>query len=414
MRFHDDEGGQAIVLIGASALALLLAVAVAIGAGPLFAARRAAQDAADAAAVAGAIAMYQEGTQEDIVAAARADAARNGYAAPNVVSANSFTDGAGVTVTVDRPPLTGAHAGDDLYVEVRIEFPVRGVFLLGAPPSLSVRAIASTVSERAPDAIVTLDPGGTSLTTSGSASISARGADIIVASRSSQAVRTEGSSQIRAEPPHRIRVAGGTSGGGFTPPPETGVTVPVNDPFAAYPPPDTDGVPVRTCCGPVLSPGIYPGGINTSGTVTMQPGIYILQGGGLSLQGGASRISGTGVLIFNTTSSYPATGGTCGPIEFQSNSFDLTAPTSGTYRGLVLWQDAACTLPMSLGGSASGQVVGTIYLPTAAFEMGGSSTVNLNSAVVTRSIDLSASSQMRVTFDRRVNAQRLVDPALSE
>ena len=401
---HDDEGGQAIVLIGASALALLLAVAVAIGAGQLFAARRAAQDAADAAAVAGAIAMYQEGTQTDIEAAARADASRNGY-----------TDGTdGVAVRVERPPLSGPNAGDDLYVAVVIEFPVRGVFLLGAPPSLSVRAIASTVSERAPEAVVTLDSSGTSLSTSGSSSISVTGADIVVASRNSEAIRTMGSSRIQATPPNGIRVAGGTRGGGFSPPPQTGVTVDIDDPFSGYPTPDAAALPVQTCCGAVLSPGVYPGGINTSGTVTLQPGIYVLQGGGLSLRGGSSRIVGAGVLIFNTTSSYPATGGTCGPIDFQSTEFDFTAPTSGVYRGLLLWQDIACTETMTLGGSASGRAVGTIYLPGAGLQMGGSSRLDLNSAVVTRTLDLSASSDMVVRFDARLNARRLVDPALSE
>lgn len=404
MRFHDDEGGQAIIVIAASALALLLAVAVAIGAGQLFAARRAAQSAADAAAVAGAIAMFHEGTTDDIRAAAQDAAARNGH-----------TDGVGgVAVIVERPPVSGPHAGDDLYVEVRITFPVRGVFLLGAPPALSVRAVASTASQRAPDAVVTLDPGGTSLTTSGSASLTVRGADIIVASRDAEAIRTQGSSRIVAEPPRRIRVAGGTRGGGFSPPPETGVSVQVNDPFALYPPPDPADLPVRTCCAAVLSPGVYPGGINASGDVRLEPGIYILRGGGLSLRGGASELSGAGVLIFNTTSSYPAAGGTCGPIDFQSNDFDLTAPASGLYRGLVLWQDAACATPMTLGGSASGRAVGTIYLPGAGLSMGGNASLELNSSVVTRTISLSSSSQMAVTFDPSQNAQRLVDPALSE
>src|SRR2546426_1043704 len=102
----SDAVGQAVVLFAALALGLISMIGLAIDAGLLYSARRAAQDAADAAAIAGAIVMRQEGDPEDIVAAARDDAARNGYS--------------GSDVTIEYPPLTGAHAGNILYIRVTL------------------------------------------------------------------------------------------------------------------------------------------------------------------------------------------------------------------------------------------------------------------------------------------------------
>src|SRR5207253_1565106 len=76
----DGESGQAVVLFAIMMLALLFAVGLAIDAGQLYSAKRAQQEAADAAAFAGAVVLYQQGTVDQAVAAARTDALTNGYA----------------------------------------------------------------------------------------------------------------------------------------------------------------------------------------------------------------------------------------------------------------------------------------------------------------------------------------------
>src|SRR5260221_5472870 len=83
-RGREGEGGQAIILIAISFLALLMAVGLAIDAGQLFVARRTIQEAADAASYAGAVLRYQAGSVPAARLAAVADAKRNG-----------FTDGSG-------------------------------------------------------------------------------------------------------------------------------------------------------------------------------------------------------------------------------------------------------------------------------------------------------------------------------
>ena len=109
----DSEAGQAIVLIAITMLAMLMIVGLAIDAGQVYSARRAMQEAADAAAYAGSVTLYQGGTQTQAFNAATADATTNG-----------FTNGVGGTaITVQQP--TTAPYDTSQYVEVIISRAVR-------------------------------------------------------------------------------------------------------------------------------------------------------------------------------------------------------------------------------------------------------------------------------------------------
>src|SRR5438445_10804217 len=75
----DGESGQAVVLFAIMMLALLFAVGLAIDAGQLYSAKRTEQEAADAAAFAGAVVLYQQGTGTQAIEAARTDPFTNRY-----------------------------------------------------------------------------------------------------------------------------------------------------------------------------------------------------------------------------------------------------------------------------------------------------------------------------------------------
>jgi hypothetical protein len=94
--------------------------------------------------------------------------------------------------------------------------------------------------------------------------------------------------------------------------------------------------------GGTLNPGIYYGGLSLKNTITMNPGIYILAGGGLSLQSGSTTISGSGVMIFNTQdddSAHQTGVGALGALNTSGNpTITLSAPTSGYYQGIVIFQ----------------------------------------------------------------------------
>jgi hypothetical protein len=80
-----------------------------------------------------------------------------------------------------------------------------------------------------------------------------------------------------------------------------------------------------------LTPGTYIGGIHIAGNakVILQPGLYYLQGGGLSVRNNG-KLTGNGVTIYND----PRTA--AGGIGFSDNcTVSLTAPNSGDYQGMA-------------------------------------------------------------------------------
>ncbi|HZT95615.1 MAG TPA: hypothetical protein VFB34_02140, partial [Chloroflexota bacterium] len=125
----------------------------------------------------------------------------------------------------------------------------------------------------------------------------------------------------------------------------------------------------QTISGSTLGPGVYHGGISLSGgTYTMSPGVYVMDGGGLTLSGGVT-ITGNGVFIYNSDSASPSS---CSPISLSGNgTITLDAPTSGTYRGLVLAQDPSCATMATISGNGAPALNGGFYFPDATVDLSG-------------------------------------------
>jgi hypothetical protein len=127
--------------------------------------------------------------------------------------------------------------------------------------------------------------------------------------------------------------------------------------------------------GGTIGPGTYCGGITVEGGATLQlsAGLYILNGGGLTVGGGGS-IMGTGVTFYNTASSsysYKAINLT------GSSTTSLIAPTSGTWQGILFFQDRSITSPVQnmISGGSTTVYQGALYFPTTALVYSGGSSV---------------------------------------
>lgn len=148
-----------------------------------------------------------------------------------------------------------------------------------------------------------------------------------------------------------------------------------------------------------LTPGVYWGGWNFTGqnvTVRLEPGIYIIAGGGVSIKGTAEVDSTPAViggdpnpttdparvLIFSTDNTTdPAcsssTEARCvqGKIEMAGqSSLRLWGLDSGPWKGLLMWQDRRGSnpdAPISLTGSGTLNLAGTIYAPLADVKITG-------------------------------------------
>jgi hypothetical protein len=190
--------------------------------------------------------------------------------------------------------------------------------------------------------------------------------------------------------------------------------VQIGDPMSEIPPPLISDYPAGRCgpTGPVLTPtgpdskgcnfpngttvlqpGVYYGGwtISNNSSLELQPGIYIIAGGGITLSGtngSLEAVSGdptvdARVMIFSTDNRQGSCGSLNsfqkqGPLSFSANSsFHAKALATGPYKGILLWQDAnGCqpTAPVSLGGNGDVIIAGTVYAPKAQVTLNGGAT----------------------------------------
>jgi hypothetical protein len=244
-------------------------------------------------------------------------------------------------------------------------------------PSVSVTSTAVVAP-----AVLLLNPTlSGALTLSGSASVALGGA-LIVDSSSSSAITESGSASVKAA---SIQEVGGYSlGGGATIGPKpTHLRAAVADPPAGLPvPPNPGGTPQSVNAGGgssvTLSPGLYSQiTVGGSATVTLKPGVYIITGGGLTV-GASGSMKGSGVLICNAGSNYPATGGSYGGVTIAgSGTVSLSPATSGAYAGVVLFQPRDNVRALSLSNNAQVGVSGTVYAPAALVTVSGSAALNL-------------------------------------
>jgi hypothetical protein len=427
-RGGSSEGGQAVVLIAIVFLALMMAIGLAVDAGQLYTARRTMQEAADAAAYAGAVVRYQQGS----VATARA-------AAINDATLNGYTNGVGgYTVTVNAPPTSGLYSGDDRYVEVIISGSVRTA-LVPAQSAFSfvrVRGTAGAEPLNNQYAIMALDRGNVpgALNASPNADVHLTGGGILVNSSSSTAATSSQctASRFTVQLPYGTDVHGNASGC-F---PATGDGLDVlqpqqADPFAGFPKPSPTGMTVYNSASGTIDPGVYNNTIGGAGNtlITMNPGIYILKNG-INASGNADLISNAGgVFIFNTHTNYPgpfrAGTDTCGPLNLSGNAAtDISAMTPAyvntlppgalerTYVNFLVYQDPACTDAMTIAGNGSFVGTGTIYVPNAAFVFNGNNATLTGSQLVAKTVDIQ-NGNITIDFNAGNTAQPIL-PRLSE
>ncbi len=396
MQRDERSRGQVVVLIALMLPVLLAMVGLVVDLGMMFSERRAAQNAADAAALAaaGEIALGFD------PAAARTTAlyyaAQNGY----------DNDGSANTVAVSIPPDTGP--SEAVQVQVSRTMSTSFMRVVGLrTTTVAASATAAHTGVPSPHTVLVLNPiACPAMSLSGSGHITTGGSLMVNSNCTSYAFISEASGRVRAS---WIGVSGGASyrRGLTNPAPTTGVP-PAPDPISSLSPPSFSGMPVQhgspdspstlaLGSSPVtLYPGVYYGGITvgSSGNVRLEPGIYIIAGGGFGSSGN-STVTGNDVFIYNTHDpANPSGAGAHGSINITgSGTVWLTPMTTGPYRNLLFFQDRGNTQPFTVTGSGSLTVAGTIYVPSATATYAGSGSVRAvqiisDRATVSASADL--------------------------
>lgn len=400
-----SQGGQALLLFVLSVPLLFGMVGLAFDIGFLEMMQRRAQTAADAGAIAGAIGLpYSE-----VTAGADAGAAANGFPSSSV--------------TVHNPPTLGPHAGGSCsgsspsancnYVEVIVQQSVPTFFLrvinIASSTNVAARAVATNLSG---DCIFALNPtasGALTIEPFALVDINAPACAMIIDSNSSSAFSAAldivniTTSQTSIVGNYSCFIAICT----FTPAPIIGATA-LSDPLAYLPVPTLGGctgagtslsystgthtvtpashcynVTITGAANVTFNPGAYTS-ITVNGafapTLTFNAGTYTIEGSGsLNLTGSGATVTGTGVTFYL---GHSATGGLhlyAGDNVSVFNYMKLTAPTTGTYAGILFFQDrgnASNACIGGCGGSVSGifnflQVQGALYFSDAQLTMDG-------------------------------------------
>ena len=247
--------------------------------------------------------------------------------------------------------------------------------------------------------IFLLDPTSSgSLALSGAATVNV-GGPIFVDSRSATAVTANGSTKVTSA---GLSVTGGvsTSGAASLGKYATGVTA-VADPLASLPIPSAGATQTAvnlTYGSYTINPGDYSSiNVNGSASLTMNPGVYIITGGGFAV-GGSGAVTGSGVTIYNAGSSFPSNGGNFGGITLSgAGTVKLAAPTTGTYTGILVFQSRDNARAISITGSGAAGLSGTIYAPAATLSLSGAATESL--PLVVADLNLSGSASSTETAD---------------
>ncbi len=395
---RNTESGQSIIILALSFVVLLGFSGLAIDGGILYSDRRHAQNAADAGALAGALAILQGGYP---VSAGFTRVADNGFDNDHVRN----------WVNVSWPPVDGPYTGDPNYVEVNVRSKVDSVFahfVYSGELENTVTAIAhakpATIEPfLSGDAMVGLAKTGCAVVWShGNNDTVIDGSGIFVNSDHPDcAFKASGSSVLDVDT--YIHVAGGfeISGGAIVNP----------TPQGGFPQIETPIIPLPTCSGSstqnagtgVITPG------NTSdfnfhgGTWTLQPGIYCVDGG---FSANASTVlTGHNVLIYVRTGDISWNGGA---------TLNLDAPDDGEYANLLLYQDPANSSQATINGNSASSFSGTMFIPSAEVQVNGTGSASgFHSQVIGNTVDMSGTADMHIIYDASENFS-LRDPAQVE
>lgn len=403
---------------------VLLSLAVIVGilalgmdGGRLMDERRRAQATADAAALAAAADLYENYWRErgkdpsgTAAAAAVKLAAANGYA----------NDGITSFVTVNIPPKSGAFAGKATFVEVEVEYRLsRSFAAVFTGGDLTIKARAVAVGRPAKIGLLLLRPNGADAFLNQSLAFAVLGNPIVVNANDPAAFNHNSIGPVVAS---RYDVTGNyvNSGGGLIlGRMRTGVP-PTADPLRKLPEPNPAAYPIKSAkplvvnalIPTVLTPGVYQGGIQITGAsiVTMQPGVYVMDGGGFKIDGLAT-LAGVDVMIFNTDGTFPA-----GAVDINTlGKVVLTAPVTGSYQGIGIFQKRSLNQTLSLTGYGSAGIAGMVYAAGAPVNLTGALAIGLDTlggAHICSSMQVSGAGSINI--DIGTNPPRVPDVTLVE
>ncbi len=396
--------GQALIMIALAIVGITGILALVIDGGNVFQDRQRAQNAADSAALASA---YERIKGGDMVGAALASAAENGY----------NNDGVNNVVVLYSPPKDGPHAGDIEYIQIIITSNVRTYFARVIGRDLIVNTVEATARTKSAEikpllngrAVVSLAPQSyctiqLSFWVHGEATLDISGGGVLVNSNNPTCALVEqGNGSIRLAEGYTIDIVGGASIQKLrliTPAVTVGAG-PVN-----YPPPFF--MPKVGCSqdaevsldGTTMTAGSW-------GDIFPPPGVSRLESGTYCLGNGVhitEDIEGHNVILKVNR----------GEVRFDSNAdIRLDAPNAGPNSGLLIFLPMDNRSRVVLNGGAGSDITGTILAPAAPVLIKGMDAKRgFHSQIIGYTIEADGTSNVVIVYNPEQNFQSLSMPEI--
>ena len=335
--------------------------------------KRQLQREADSAAIAGAIANYQSSSAST---AATAEITRHGLI--------TLLD----TPLIQVSPTTGPYAGDPTAVRVALNsrrtLPFSS-FILQTAPTIRAEATAAAVQFGTYCVLALESTSNTGITMQGSATVDL-GCGMATNSQGTSAVTAGGGSSVDASP---IAAVGGIPASSNY---VTGTVLQPNsmaqaDPFITLPTPVVPSCSGQLNVAPNNTRNINNSGgvscyrgMDLKGTVNFDPGIYYIDGDTLSF-GAQANVTGTNVVFILTSSTAASDPTSVATLNMNGGAHvNLTAPSTGTYAGILFYQDRRASSAYSnfITGDSTSLIQGAIYFPNQLVQYTGNTGINTN------------------------------------
>jgi len=364
-----------ILLTSAVSLTVLLGfLGLGVDVGFLQFQKRRIQSAADAAAAGAAFQLATQASHDTAKTEGLYDSKKNG-----------FEDGVnGVTVTINIPPTIGNYTTNNYAAEaiVRQANPTYFMQLFNIS-SVTVAARSVATAGNSGYCIYALDPAiqDAFLASGGTTTVNA-GCGIYVNSSNTKGMEGSGGACIDAT---NVNLVQSSNSGQFPtcagwPNPNFNQKV-VADPLAYLTAPTVpascDYTNYSAVNGATLNPGTYCGGITVQGGITayLNTGLYILNGGGLTVSGASNLISNAGGVTFDNTSS---AGHSYNSVNISggsaTNLFAPTTSSNGDLAGILFFdRTGASSDKEAISGGSGANFTGAIYFPHSEVDYTGGS-----------------------------------------
>lgn len=180
---------------------------------------------------------------------------------------------------------------------------------------------------------------------------------------------------------------------------------PIPDPLAYLEPPTWDAASDRGTVSltgggnMTIQPGYYSGGISANnGTLTLEPGIYILEGAGLNVTGNTNFYA-EGCMFYVAAGPVDLTG--TGETVISGPDPDLYSyPGVDIYEGVSIFQARDNTSPGRILGTSIMDLTGTLYFPQNHMILGGDS-VQFGNQLIVGTAEIMGNSTLIINYDGR-------------